>query len=66
MERGVLPTSLSVDESEIFHPDAYPVAVTVDHLSSTESTPDSLINVGGVKSGLFRSSLVSAEQEEKL
>jgi hypothetical protein len=35
-------------------------------MNQSEATPDSLTNVGGIKSGLFRSSLISAEMEEKL
>jgi phenol 2-monooxygenase len=62
----VLPTKLEVDESAICDTAAYPISVTVEHMNQTEATPDSLTNVGGIKSGLFRSSLISAEMEEKL
>ncbi|KAK4705032.1 phenol 2-monooxygenase (NADPH), partial [Phenoliferia sp. Uapishka_3] len=66
VERGIVPESLTIDESLVDQPDAYPITVTLRHLSEAESNPNGLTSTGGVKSGLFRSSLVSAAEEEAL
>lgn len=66
VERGVIPESLTVDESLIHDPTAYPISVVLRHLSEEEANPDGLTKVGETRSGLFRSSLVSAEEEESL
>lgn len=55
-----------MDESLMSDPSAYPIKVTLRHLSEEESNPESLTQNGATRSGLFRSSLVSAEEEEKL
>lgn len=66
VERGVVPESIEIDESLVDNEDAYPIKVTLRHLSEEEANPDGLTSTGGVKSGLFRSSLVSAAEEEAL
>ncbi|KAM0755127.1 phenol hydroxylase from Trichosporon Cutaneum [Meredithblackwellia eburnea MCA 4105] len=66
VERGVVPESLTVDESLISDPSAHAVKVVLRHLAEDEANPESLTSTKGVKSGLFRSSLVSAEEEEGL
>lgn len=68
VERGVIPESITIDESLVKDEYAHPITVTLRHLSEEESTPTGLAGeqTGGTKSGLFRSSLVSAEEEESL
>ncbi|KAK4046930.1 hypothetical protein OIV83_005721 [Microbotryomycetes sp. JL201] len=65
-ERGVLPESLEVDRSLVSDPAAYPIKVVLRHLSEEESNPNGLTHHGETRSGLFRSSLVSAAEEEAL
>lgn len=67
-ERGMLPESLEIDESLVDDLDAYPITVKVRHLSEEESNPTAYKGDtnGGTRSGLFRSSLLSAGEEEKL
>ncbi|GAA6050393.1 hypothetical protein JCM3770_004015 [Rhodotorula araucariae] len=66
-ERSMLPESLEIDESLVGDFDAYPVTLTVRHLSDDESNPEGYRgDVNGTRSGLFRSSLLSAEEEEAL
>ncbi|GAA6017808.1 hypothetical protein JCM11491_004628 [Sporobolomyces phaffii] len=66
-ERGMLPESLEIDESLVSDLDAYPITVKVRHLSEDESNPTAYKgDVNGTRSGLFRSSLLSASEEEKL
>ncbi|KAJ9115387.1 hypothetical protein QFC22_005142 [Naganishia vaughanmartiniae] len=67
VERGVSPETLLIDESLVDDQSAYPITLKLKHLSDAESMPDeSVTKVGGIKSGIFRSSLMSAEQEEAL
>lgn len=66
VEHGVVPESLEVDESIIELPNEYPVKVVLRHLSEEESNPMAHTQHGEARSGLFRSGLVSAEEEEKL
>lgn len=63
----MLPESLSIDESLVSDLDAYPISVKVRHLSEEESNPNAFKgDTNGTRSGLFRSSLLSASEEEKL
>ncbi|KAG9771661.1 phenol 2-monooxygenase, partial [Aureobasidium melanogenum] len=60
VERGVMPTSLKLDESVAEDPDAYPITVTLRHLSEEDATPKqnaTLPNGSAVADGLFRSNL---------
>lgn len=68
IERGLLPESMEIDESLVDDLSAHPITVTVRHLSEAESNPQGLTSAanGETRSGLFRSSLVSAEEEEAL
>jgi phenol 2-monooxygenase len=51
----VIPTSISIDEEEVGDDDAYPVTVTLRHLTEEEATPTQrLSNLGD---GIFRSNL---------
>ncbi|KAL1873446.1 hypothetical protein VTK73DRAFT_991 [Phialemonium thermophilum] len=69
VERGVLPTRLDWDESLAEDPDAYPVTVTLRHLSEAEATPPQVAtsaNGGAVQDGLFRSNLAPDDTAELL
>ncbi|SPO30930.1 probable phenol 2-monooxygenase [Ustilago trichophora] len=55
VERAVLPESLTVDESVVDDPNAYPIKVEVRKLSEEESTPTQMGK--SIPNGLFRSSL---------
>ncbi|KAF4415805.1 putative phenol 2-monooxygenase, partial [Fusarium austroafricanum] len=60
VERGVLPTSLEIDESTVEDPDAYPITVNLRHLSEEEAQPkqtSTSANGTSVQDGLFRSNL---------
>lgn len=64
VERKVLPTSLSIDENAAEDEDAYPVAVTLRHLTEEEATPtQKLSNLGD---GLFRSNLAGDDVGQML
>ncbi|KAI1491828.1 phenol hydroxylase [Biscogniauxia mediterranea] len=66
VERGVLPESLEIDETKIDDDSAYPVTVKLRHLTEEESTPEQQISGSKVADGLFRSNLVSKDDEEEL
>lgn len=55
VERGVLPSRMEIDESKVEDPDAYPVRMTLQHLSEEEATPGQFGS--SVENGLFRSNL---------
>ncbi|GEM12326.1 phenol 2-monooxygenase [Rhodotorula toruloides] len=66
-ERSMLPETLSVEKSLVADYDSHPITLTVRHLSEGESTPDAYkFDDKGVRSSLFRSSLLSAAEEEIL
>ncbi|GAA5853834.1 hypothetical protein JCM8547_007467 [Rhodosporidiobolus lusitaniae] len=68
-ERCMLPESLEINESLVDDFSAHPITVKVRHLSEEEANPDAYKGDqqnGGTKSGLYRSSLLSAEEEEAL
>ncbi|KAI1496213.1 phenol hydroxylase [Biscogniauxia marginata] len=66
VERGVLPESLEIDESKVEDNSAYPVTVKLRHLTEEEATPNQQISGSKVPDGLFRSNLVSGDDEEDL
>ncbi|KAI1633037.1 phenol hydroxylase [Biscogniauxia mediterranea] len=66
VERGVLPESLEIDETKIDDDSAYPVTVKLRHLTEEEATPEQQISGSKVADGLFRSNLVSKDDEEEL
>jgi phenol 2-monooxygenase len=68
VERGVLPESLSFDESVAEDPEGYPIEVTLQHLSEEELNPDqSQATSGAAKSdGLFRSNMAADDTNELL
>ncbi|GIZ49869.1 hypothetical protein CKM354_001288700 [Cercospora kikuchii] len=62
VERGIIPTKLSIDEGLVSDPDAYPITVHLRHLSEQEATPQQTAtsqNGAAVEDGLFRSNLAA-------
>lgn len=62
VERGVLPTSLKIDEAQVEDADAYPITVNLRHLTEEEATPQQMstsANGTVVEDGLFRSNLAA-------
>ncbi|TGJ81869.1 hypothetical protein E0Z10_g6898 [Xylaria hypoxylon] len=57
VERMVIPTSLSIDEKKVDNDDAYPLTVTLQHLSEEEATPTQRLS--NLSDGLFRSNLAN-------
>lgn len=57
VERGILPLSISLDESQAEDPDAYPVTMKIRHLEEEEAAPEQSKAGNGVGDGLFRSNL---------
>lgn len=69
VERGVMPSKLELDTSLVEDPDAYPITVTLRHLSEEEATPKQAatsVNGTSVQDGLFRSSLAPDDTAELL
>lgn len=69
VERGVLPTKLELDESKIEDLSAYPISVTLRHLSEEEATPKqsaTSANGAATQDGLFRSNLSSDDTKEMI
>jgi phenol 2-monooxygenase len=68
VERGVLPESLTFDESKAEDNDAYPIKVALQHLTEDEANPQqSGATNGAAKSdGLFRSNMAPDDTEELL
>jgi phenol 2-monooxygenase len=55
-----LPTSLRIDTAAVEDPDAYPITVTLRHLSEEEARPKQTAtsaNGTAIQDGLFRSNL---------
>ena len=69
VERGTLPTALHLDASKVEDSDAYPITVTLRHLSEDEATPtQAATSTNGVtaRDGLFRSNLAPDDTAEIL
>ena len=66
MERGVLPETLVIDEAKVDDETAYPVTVTLRHLSDEEATPKQQASGSKVSDGIFRSNLVNEDDEDDL
>jgi len=64
VERMVIPTALEIDESQADNDDAYPVTVTLRHLTEAEATPTQMLS--NLRDGLFRSNLADDDVEEIL
>jgi phenol 2-monooxygenase (NADPH) len=69
VEHGVMPSKFEFDESVVEDNDAYPITVTLRHLSEEEATPKqsaTSANGAGMQDGLFRSNLTADDTEELL
>lgn len=69
VERGVMPTSLEIDESLVDNPDAYPITIQLRHLTEDEATPkQTATSANGtvVQDGLFRSNLAGDDTADLL
>ncbi|OBT54088.1 hypothetical protein VE04_06258 [Pseudogymnoascus sp. 24MN13] len=69
VERGVLPQSLTFDESKAEDDDAYPIKVTLKHLTEDEINPpqSNATKCGAAPSdGLYRSNMAPDDTEELL
>jgi phenol 2-monooxygenase len=64
VERMVLPTALAIDEAAVEDDDAYPVTVTLRHLTEEEATP--VQQLSNLSDGLFRSNLADDDVGEIL
>ncbi|KAI9710281.1 MAG: hypothetical protein M1820_002775 [Bogoriella megaspora] len=64
VERGVLPESLSVDESLVEDQEAYPITVHLRHLNEEEAIPEQ--QGKQIQDGLFRSNLAPDDTDELL
>lgn len=69
VERGVMPTKLDIDVSLVEDKEAYPITVTLRHLSEQEATPQQVAtsaNGAATQDGLFRSNLTPDDTQELL
>jgi phenol 2-monooxygenase len=66
VERGVLPESMKFDAANADDDDAYPIEVTVRHLTEEEATPRPTANGVGVHDGLFHSNLTPDDTADLL
>jgi len=69
VERGIMPTKLDIDESLVEKQDAYPITVTLTHLSEKEATPQqssTSANGAAIQDGLFRSNLSADDTADLL
>ncbi|KAK5047754.1 hypothetical protein LTR84_006419 [Exophiala bonariae] len=67
VERGVMPTKMEFDESLAEEADAYPITITLRHLSEEEATPKqsaTSANGAGIEDGLFRSNMAADDTED--
>ncbi|KAF8849456.1 phenol hydroxylase [Acephala macrosclerotiorum] len=68
VERGIMPQSMTFDESLAEDPSAYPIEVTLQHLTEAEMNPDQSTSTNGTAKsvGLFRSNMAADDTEELL
>lgn len=69
VERGVMPSKMEFDESLFEDNNAYPISITLRHLSEEEATPKqpaTSANGTVVQDGLFRSNLTPDDTHELL
>ena len=64
VERKVIPTALSIDESLVGDDDAYPISVTLRYLTEAEATPTQMLS--NLNDGLFRSNLAADDVDDIL
>jgi phenol 2-monooxygenase (NADPH) len=65
VERGVVPESLSIDETKVHDQSAYPVTVRLRYLTEEESAPKQY-GCGEASDGLFRSNIFDEDDEDVL
>lgn len=58
----MLPENLEIDEQKVEDEDAYPVTVTLRHLSDEEATPAQ--NLTTLSDGLFRSNMAKDDTDD--
>jgi len=69
VERGVMPTKLELDEALVEDPDAYPITITLRHLTEEEATPKQTAtsaNGAAIEDGLFRSNMTADDTEDMI
>lgn len=69
VERGILPTKLEFDASKAEDINAYPITLSLRHLSLEEATPkqtSTSANGAAIQDGLFRSNLAADDTEEMI
>ncbi|KAH0493374.1 hypothetical protein TgHK011_000047 [Trichoderma gracile] len=69
VERGVMPSNLEIDESLVEDDAAYPITVTLRHLTEEEATPrqtSTSVNGQVVQDGLYRSNLAKDDTQDML
>lgn len=69
VERGVMPATLELNKALVEDPDAYPITVTLRHLSEEEATPKqsaTSVNGSSVQDGLFRSNMAPDDTADLL
>lgn len=62
----MLPESITIDKAAVDDDDAYPVQVALRQLSDEEATPVQQVTGSKASDGLFRSNLMSADDEDDL
>ncbi|KAJ4159541.1 uncharacterized protein LMH87_008439 [Akanthomyces muscarius] len=69
VERGVMPTSLNIDEEAVEDQHAYPITVILRHLTEEEATPNQTATVAdgqSVRNGIYRSNLAKDDTDDLL
>ncbi|KIW48593.1 uncharacterized protein PV06_01165 [Exophiala oligosperma] len=70
VERGVMPSKLELNQTLVEDNDAYPITVTLRHLSEEEATPQqqtgTSTNGTSVMDGLFRSNIAPDDTQDLL
>ncbi|KAF2157678.1 phenol hydroxylase [Myriangium duriaei CBS 260.36] len=64
VERGVLPIDIHLDDATVDDPDAYPITLTLRHLTDDEAAPEQSQSGSGVSDGLFRSNLAPDDTDD--
>ncbi|KJZ71702.1 hypothetical protein HIM_08899 [Hirsutella minnesotensis 3608] len=64
IDRATIPTSLALDDEAAEDEDAYPVEVTLRHLSEDEATPTQ--RLGNLSDGMYRSNLAKDDTDSLL
>ncbi|KAM0811079.1 putative Phenol hydroxylase [Seiridium cardinale] len=64
VERGVVPESIELDRPSSEDNHAYPITVKLRQLSEEEATPEQQVTGSKVSDGLFRSNLVTDDDDE--